>query len=193
MRYEQKEQRKLDIIINSTDLFITNGYKGTRITDIAKASNMSVGLLFHYYESKEELYIDLIRIATEGTLSAISLDYDSPQDFFCEFTQYLLKLIEKQPYIAKIFVLLKQASCSGEIPEGAKRLAKSINYLPIILSYIKQGQNEKVVRGGSSDALATLYWASLQGIIEYYACYPKVILPDYHWITDMILIEKKDR
>lgn len=190
MRYDQKEQRKLDIIINSIDIFIVNGYKGTRITDIAKASNMSVGLLFHYFKSKEELYIELIRIATEGTLSAMSIKYDNSVDFFNCFTQYLLDLVQEQPYIAKIYVLLKQATCGGAVPNDAKKLAQGINFLPVILSYIKKGQNERSVRSGSSDALAALYWSSIQGVLEHYATYPNVILPHYNWITDMILIKQ---
>ena len=58
-RKEQKEQRKIDILYKGLELFVKRGYKNTKITDIADELNISVGLLFHYYNSKEELYYEL--------------------------------------------------------------------------------------------------------------------------------------
>ena len=48
-RKEQKEQRRIDILYKGLELFVKRGYKNTKITDIADELNISVGLLFHYY------------------------------------------------------------------------------------------------------------------------------------------------
>lgn len=55
-RKEQKEQRKNQIIAVALDLFVKRGYMATKISDIAKAANMSVGLLFHYFASQATSY-----------------------------------------------------------------------------------------------------------------------------------------
>ena len=47
IRDEQKEQRRALIIDKAIELFAKKGYLDTKIGDIAKAADMSVGLMFH--------------------------------------------------------------------------------------------------------------------------------------------------
>ena len=55
-RKEHKEKRRQEIICAALELFVSKGYAATKVTDIAERVNMSTGLLFHYFESKEKLY-----------------------------------------------------------------------------------------------------------------------------------------
>ena len=57
-RKEQKEERRKAILMTALDLFVNRGYYETKITDIAAAVPMSTGLMFHYFESKEELLLE---------------------------------------------------------------------------------------------------------------------------------------
>ena len=66
-RKEQKERRKQEIMQAALELFVSKGYAATKITDIAKRANISTGLIFHYFESKENLYEELIQMGLEGT------------------------------------------------------------------------------------------------------------------------------
>jgi len=50
-----KEQKKEEIVKTACKLFAERGYYNTTIPDIAEAMNMSVGNLYNYFESKEEL------------------------------------------------------------------------------------------------------------------------------------------
>ena len=52
-RKEQKEKRRQDIIYAALELFVSQGYAATKVTDIAKKVNMSTGLMFHYFDSKK--------------------------------------------------------------------------------------------------------------------------------------------
>lgn len=65
-RNEQKEKRRQEILNSGLDLFIHKGFTATKISDIAKKAKMSVGLLFHYFKSKEHLYEELIKFAMSG-------------------------------------------------------------------------------------------------------------------------------
>ncbi len=51
----KKERKKLEIIKTACKLFAEQGYYNTTIPDIADALNMSVGNLYNYFNSKEEL------------------------------------------------------------------------------------------------------------------------------------------
>ncbi len=51
----EKERRKQEIVKVACRLFAKNGYYNTTIPDIAKKLGMSVGNLYNYFKSKEEL------------------------------------------------------------------------------------------------------------------------------------------
>ena len=55
LKRAKKEDKKLEIIRTACRLFAQKGYHNTTIPDIANALNMSVGNLYNYFESKEEL------------------------------------------------------------------------------------------------------------------------------------------
>ena len=86
IRQEQKEQRRQEILYAALNLFVTKGYAATTITDIAESVSMSVGLLFHYFESKEKLYEELVRMGLEGTNSPGAHKCERAIDYFAQFT-----------------------------------------------------------------------------------------------------------
>ena len=59
-RDQQRTQRQQQILQSALTLFVQKGYHETKIADIAQAANMSIGLLFHYFPSKEQLLEELI-------------------------------------------------------------------------------------------------------------------------------------
>ena len=47
--------------MKALELVVTKGYYETKINDIAEGVKMSVGLLFHYFDSKEQLFYELVK------------------------------------------------------------------------------------------------------------------------------------
>lgn len=186
MRVEQREKRKLEIIITSIDVFVTRGYAGTKIQDIAESAGMSVGLLFHYFESKEALYNELIKIAVDGTMETLNQDAAMPIEYFEKLTRDLFMKVNNHPYWAKIFVLLKQAMNNDSIPEIAKKYVRKIKIVERMVQVIKSGQQLQIIRRGNSTTLAMLYWTTVTGIIEQYAFTPSIPLPEVSWILSLI-------
>ena len=99
-RDQQKEKRREEILLAGLDLFVKKGYAATKTSDIAKAVNMSDGLLFHYFATKESLYEELIRIGTESSQAWMETDERSPLNFFTDVTNQILCIdcagVEKQ-------------------------------------------------------------------------------------------------
>ena len=98
-RKEQKERRKQEIIYAALELFVSKGYAATKVTDIAKKANMSTGLMFHYFESKEKLYEELVEIGLEGTKYPTEQKCEHAIDFFIRFTTQLFEYMRQQPII----------------------------------------------------------------------------------------------
>lgn len=185
-RREQKEKRRQEILVASLELFVSRGYSATKITDIAKAVNMSTGLLFHYFDSKEKLYEELVKMGLEGTTYPINQKCDNAIGYFIQFTEQLFAFMREQPVIAKFFVLMADAQRSLATPEHIREIAMKVNTIEQFVPIILLGQQEGSIRDGDPKVLSNAFWCSIQGIAEYYALNPNVDLPKVEWIVDII-------
>lgn len=59
-RLREKNERKNSILEVAARLFKSKGFFNTTMEDIAKEAELSVGTLYLYYKSKEELYISMV-------------------------------------------------------------------------------------------------------------------------------------
>jgi AcrR family transcriptional regulator len=185
-REEQKEQRKKQIMSVALDLFVKKGYAATKISDIAKAANMSVGLLFHYFESKEKLLEELTNIGLQGTQMPLQMEYLDELNFFEKFTSQLISYMQEQPITAKMFAFMAQMQRTEGIPDNIKETALAVNTIKKSVEIIKAGQKKGIIRKGNPMALSNAYWCSIQGIAEQYAMHPDIPLPEAEWIVDII-------
>lgn len=185
-REEQKEKRRMDILFVGLDLFVQKGYAATKISDISTAANMSTGLLFHYFESKEKLYIELVKMGLQGTQMAMQLTFDEPLDFFEQSINLIFTNIKDQPIMAKMFVLMAQAQRNDGVPETVRQIATQVNNIEQTVELIKKGQDNNTIRQGNPLALANAFWCSIQGIAEQLASNPDIPFPETEWIVDII-------
>lgn len=187
-RKEQKEKRREEILEAALDQFIRKGYTGTKIKDIADAAGMSVGLLFHYYESKEELYTALIGLGVHGPQMMLDgIAAVEPLSFFKLCAEQTLFYAQSSTFTAKMFVLMNVAYYSEETPEKAKEIALTINFYKAVVPIIEKGQQDGTIRAGDPLSLSTAFWTALQGSIQAYALNPELKLPEPEWILDIIL------
>jgi AcrR family transcriptional regulator len=184
-REEQKAERKQAILEAALDLFVKRGYNATKITDIAAEVNMSVGLLFHYFESKEKLYEELVRIGLGGTQSIMELDIKNPIEFFEQAAGHIFSYM-KDPYVAKMFVLMGQATMNDAAPQAVKDLVSQVKSIEASVPLIEAGQKMGVIREGNPHALATAFWCCIQGVAENLAVYPETPYPEADWVVDII-------
>lgn len=190
-RKEQKEQRKNQIIFAALDLFVKKGYVATKILDIAKAANMSAGLLFHYFESKEKLLEELTNIGLRGTQMPLQIEYLDELKFFEVFTSQLISCMQEKPNTAKMFVFMAQMQRTEGIPENIKKVVLSVNTIEKSVKIIKAGQKKGLIRKGNPMALSNAYWCSIQGIAEQFTMHPEIPLPEAEWIVDIVRAKSK--
>ncbi|WMC93786.1 TetR/AcrR family transcriptional regulator [Kineothrix sp. MB12-C1] len=185
-RKEQKERRRQEIIYAALELFVSKGYALTKVSDIAKRANMSTGLLFHYFESKEKLYEELVRIGLEGTNYPKEQKCDHAIDFFSQFTAQLFEYMKQNPVMAKLFVLMAEAQRNEGTPMHIREIAMKVETIEQFVSIIEWGQKEGTIREGDPRVLSNAFWCSLQGIVERYAVNQEIELPDAEWIVDIV-------
>lgn len=185
-RKEQKERRRQEIVNAALELFVSKGYAATKVTDIAKRANMSTGLMFHYFESKEALYEELIEMGLEGTRYPGAQQCEHAIDFFVTFTEELFTYMEQQPIMAKMFVLMAEAQRSEATPEHIREIAMKVNTIEQFVPIIEWGQKEGTIREGEPPVISNAFWCSIQGIAERYATNQQIALPDPQWIVDIV-------
>ena len=57
----RKEARPLEIIDAALDLFVANGFKATKLDDVARRAGVSKGTVYLYFDSKESLFREVVK------------------------------------------------------------------------------------------------------------------------------------
>ncbi|MEZ3447799.1 MAG: TetR/AcrR family transcriptional regulator [Lachnospiraceae bacterium] len=190
-RKEQKEARKRQIIQATLDMFVERGYYGTKTSQISKRAGISEGLLFHYFPTKEMLLEELINIGLEGMRMPMQIEAENGLDFFSRFTTMLFLHVEKNPFIAKMFVFMGHVVQAEEIPERLRKLAASVDTITYSRGRVEEGQRDGTIRKGDAMALSNMYWSAVHGIMEQYALHPEIPLPEADWIVAMLRSEEE--
>jgi AcrR family transcriptional regulator len=176
-----------EILAVGLGLFIRKGFAATKISDIAEKAGMSVGFLFHYFKSKEVLFEELINIGIEASRSILPVVDNEPLAFFEDTAKRILDYAARDPFIAKMFVLINQVEHSDAANEsvGKHPLQDEETYARLS-ALMEEGQKQRTIREGDPVALTIAYWAAIQGVCETLALKPDVPCPKSEWIVDII-------
>ncbi|WP_066069302.1 TetR/AcrR family transcriptional regulator [Neobacillus soli] len=101
-------------------VFAHRGIIGTKMSMIAAEAEISQGLSYRYFKSKEELFITLIQEAMEEANAAFQHVQQlpgTPLEQIRTLTQNILDESNKYP-----FLLIQHASVSDEVPPKAKQI-----------------------------------------------------------------------
>lgn len=195
IRDEQKEQRRALIIDKAIELFAKKGYSDTKIGDIAKAADMSVGLMFHYFESKEKLFEEIVWYGANATNTPREMNFENPLDYFEGFLKVLLQYVKEHPQTMYLFVIMGRIQHSEGVPPYIKEIAAGVDQIDQSAEVIAAGQEYGYFREGDPYLLAFTFWSSIQGIMERLASAPELAesgkLPETDWIIDIIRGDKQ--
>lgn len=133
-----KEEKKNSIIEKSLLLFSKNGFYNTTIPDIAKAMSMSVGNMYNYFKSKEELAKFAIKYSTNilaRDLREINQLQISSRDKVFLFTKKYLENVQKSPEVIEYFlrVYLSNREVFNKDCEGFLCVSEFVTEVMILL------------------------------------------------------------
>src|SRR5437870_1291221 len=75
---EHERKRREQILAAAMECFARNGYRTTSIEDIVRESKLSVGAIYSYFPSKQDLFLALAEQRTTETLEAFRAVYERP-------------------------------------------------------------------------------------------------------------------
>ena len=186
-RAEQKAKREEEILIASIKLFIKKGYASTKTSEISKSINISEGLLFHYFKTKEILLETLVDIALQKSDTWTGLENLDPITYFEQVAESVLRCLKEDEMGSKFFILVAQLKQSEGIPKHIYEKVKSREQdADKIAEIIKRGQQMGTIRQGNPYALTYLFSNTLPAIAVQYALHSKMPFPEVEWIVDML-------
>lgn len=181
------------ILTTALNQFSLNGYYSTRIQDIAEAADISQGLLYYYYPSKEAIYVDLVDDSLERINETARYVREMARPFgekIMYALRILFKTIESSYRFRQTCRMIAQAAYQADISDDAKaQLDKKRDISYRIMSEIfRKGQVEGSVVDGDPMELSILFWTSVNGLAIYYATRDIASnLPDYRLVAPMFL------
>lgn len=76
------EERRKKVLEVAIDEFASKGYSATSINDISKKSNISIGALYSYFASKEDLFLSIVNTAYHTMEEILNDVSENSEDIF---------------------------------------------------------------------------------------------------------------
>jgi AcrR family transcriptional regulator len=137
------EDKKENIIKASMEEFLTNGYGSTSTNVITSRAGISKGLLFHYFESKKELFLYLVSMVLDDFMEQIKKEE-------MDITGYSLSENVKKLFLSKIRYFVKKelefAFLTKAFQDNHQEVAEEIKKLSMKLYNLLLNQRLELVR-----------------------------------------------
>jgi AcrR family transcriptional regulator len=166
-----REATKQKISAAGLKLFAHKGLDATSIQDIASEAGISAGLLYHYYKSKEELFVELVETAIHAALEGIHSFFDldlPPAEKIRLFTREVIADIGAGELTSQYYMLMILSSLTDNIPEKAAAIREAgYEAFTLLADVVTEGQAQGEVREGDPRELALIYFSTIQGLAVY--------------------------
>jgi AcrR family transcriptional regulator len=159
---KSREVRRAEILDAAARLFIAHGVGGVSIADIAGAAGVAKGLLYHYFDSKDELLGALRDRYLKDWYEEIERLLTKPKsgDEARSFERFLRSMYEFHADKVELHELLMASEGSeDEITENVRKL---------LLEFIRAGVKRKAFEVASLDLTVDFLLNGLHGLLVKY-------------------------
>ena len=159
-----REQRTRQLLDSALTVIARRGLSGTKMTDIAENAGLSVGNIYKYFDSKEQMFEALIHRGQQEYREFAEEALLRPGAPVDKLAWYTVNWLDKKEWA--ITILLQHARTSETVPEQLKQAvsAKFIDNLRPIATIIEQGQRCGDFVAGDAMELALIYVSMMEGL-----------------------------
>ncbi|MFL5939758.1 MAG: TetR/AcrR family transcriptional regulator [Gaiellaceae bacterium] len=151
----QEDKRRL-LLDAAVRVFARKGYHAARVGDIAEEAGVAYGLLYHYFDSKEDVLRSVFREtwrALIGTIKSVEAAGDSAPEQLRKVAEILLRSWRRDPDLVRVLVLevTRSQHLEGEMDEIVERGQADGSMRPDLdarlTSYVFYGAVEEFLTG----------------------------------------------
>lgn len=161
-----EEIRKEQVINATKKLIIEKGYSNFSMKDVAAEMDMSTGLIYHYFENKDDLLLQVLKHSfREPRQRAIDTVEPLP-DFFDKISTYIDNTNEVPLHNPEFYIVL--LNYLGQVmyaPDIEHILSKFLGNLRMFIDQILEfGESQDIITKQESEGLSELLIATSMGI-----------------------------
>ena len=138
-QFEAIRQEKTKLILDTAlELFAEKGYYQTSINDISRKAGISKGLLYNYFESKDEVLRSIIQTGYDAAYSNLDLngDHSLAKEEFVHFLRITFQSVRENPKFWKLYsTLVMQPGIQDMVM--AEYSGKALQIQKLLLDFIK--------------------------------------------------------
>jgi AcrR family transcriptional regulator len=182
-RCEEIKKEMEDTILKKSMLyFARNGFAGTKISDLSKHIGIAQGTIYLYFESKEALFQEIIRLSDNSEevkqLKLLVMLPISAEKKLRILSERMLSSIEKDEMFAAMIALNTQIMFEASKGNSSCDTTYESDTYKYMAQLIEKGQKEGSIVEGSPMKLADYYW----GVVYLYAL-KRLYTTNYQMIT----------
>jgi AcrR family transcriptional regulator len=155
---EHHEDAKLQLLDSAKKLFATQGYDGTGVREIAKASGVNIGSISYYFKGKEGLFRSCIEGFGERSVAAADRVLKTPTsvaEYRTRLEVFISEFLDLHFREREICEILHREMANNEIAHDVfnKSFAPMLQSLE---SFFAEAQKKKIVRHSLNPAFLTM-------------------------------------
>lgn len=153
-----RDKRKAKILKKALKLFAINGFDNVTVDDITEAANCSHGLFYHYFNTREDIYNELLE-TKKKSYAKFDLPIQEARDLGgyagLEALAGYIEMLSTAPQDVIYFSRIKMLSSFAT--KTAENTLVATNYLGIVEKLIAEGQQEGKVAEGDTKQMALCF------------------------------------
>ncbi len=189
-----REDATSRILEAAKEVFARKGM-AAKMAEIAAAAGVSQGLAYHYFPSKEAIFVALVRQVTfpaDVVHKRAEKIPGSPLDRLCQMVSNMVERRRRDP---RFFQLLRQASSNDTLPPDLRDalLTQARAVHDVMRQLIVEGQTRGEVAGDNPDKLVRAILACVDGLSGMLPPSPELIekeMPDARIILRMLRLDQ---
>ena len=157
---------RIPLILNSAiKVFSKKGFEAARMEDIAKATKLSVGGVYWYYKSKEEIIIAIMEQLIDKDVKDLRALLEAEGTVRARLETYIsLSIVEAQEYIPITYELYSLAHRNAKVKNHIRAYLQT--YRSVLEQFIQQGMDRKEFKSVNARETALTLAALYEGTLE---------------------------
>ena len=157
---------RIPLILNSAiKVFSKKGFEAARMEDIAKTAKLSVGGVYWYYKSKEEIIIAIMEQLIDKDVKDLRALLEAEGTVRARLETYIgLSIEAAQEYIPITYELYSLAHRNAKVKNHIRAFLQT--YHSVLEEFIQQGINRKEFKSVNARETALTLAALYEGALE---------------------------
>jgi len=173
-RIVDRDKKRSDIAQKAIEVLAKRGFQATTIQEIADASGLGKGTVYHYFKTKEEILSvvsEEIFHEMERSFGAALFRIDKPMEKLSALIEEALNVTKDVEYLFIVYTELWLMNLRGDHNNDYMSVIKNLHddLKKLVAGMIDEGKKQGLwAKDTDSEALAAYLVASFDGVIAHY-------------------------